>query len=69
VDCGPVHKPTLPARNRRHLCVADHVLWGTAAGYQAHFPLDVDLLSDLDGVIDLDTEIPNGTFDPMARWP
>jgi hypothetical protein len=59
----------LPERNRRRLCVADHVLWGTAACYQAPFPSDVDLLSDLDGVIDLDAEIANGTFDAMARWP
>jgi hypothetical protein len=45
------------------LCVADCVLWGTAACYQEPFSSDVDLLSDLDGVIDLDAEIANGTFD------
>jgi hypothetical protein len=31
--------------------------------------LDIDLLGDLYRVVDLDAEVANRAFNPMARWP
>jgi hypothetical protein len=30
---------------------------------------EIDFLGDLKGIVDLDADVANGAFDPMACWP